>query len=138
MTEVQASETVAIIGAGAMGGAIARRLADVGCSVRAYDPNEAQVAALRSYNVVSTRSIAEVVEGVRFVITCLPNGTVLRSVVGEIVSSLSRHTVEKPLVLDCSTVAPSESFAAYSELRSIGVDFVDMPVGRTTDDCDSF
>lgn len=71
-------------------------------------------------------------KGAEFVITMLPNGDLVRSVLfGEqgICESLSPQS----LVIDMSTIHPLQTDKLIADMRAKGFDMMDCPVGRTSD-----
>ncbi|MDE3081438.1 MAG: NAD(P)-binding domain-containing protein, partial [Paracoccaceae bacterium] len=62
------TKAVALIGAGAMGGAIGARLVATGTPLRVFDLDPAKVAALTEQGAEAAASAAEAARGVRAVI----------------------------------------------------------------------
>ena len=65
------SQCIALIGAGAMGGAIGTRLLETGARLRVFDLDPDKVAALVAKGAEATASAAEAAQGAEAVITSL-------------------------------------------------------------------
>ena len=74
-------QTVAVIGAGRMGGPMALNLARAGFAVSAYDASPAQLEALARQGVAAADSAQAAASAARAIITMLPNDDVLQQVV---------------------------------------------------------
>ena len=77
---MSAGEQVLVVGLGNMGGAIARRLADVGRPVHGFDLNAAAVAAAADGGVTPVTSLAEGLSACSVVLTSLPDPRAVRAV----------------------------------------------------------
>ncbi len=73
--------TVAVLGTGIMGAAMARNLAAAGLRTTAWDRSASATAPLPASGVIVAASPADAVRGARAVITMLPTGDVTESVV---------------------------------------------------------
>lgn len=128
--------TVAFIGLGQMGFAMASNVMQKGNTCRLYDINTKVVADLTAKfgdKAVGCSSPAEAAEGAEFIITMLPNGTLVNSVVfGEkgIASTMGRDA----LMIDMSTISPFESDAIRKAMSEHGLEMMECPVGRTSAD----
>lgn len=123
------TERVALVGAGALGGAVAERLLATDYNLHAFDPDPAIRAQPRLSRVKWGTSIGRTVAGCGIVLTCLPDGPTVEQVMEE----LALHVQAGGVVVDLSTVLPATSRGAASKLATRGIDFVDAPVGRTTE-----
>lgn len=122
--------TIAFIGLGNMGGPMAANLVRAGHPVRGFDVIEAAQRTAVDNGVDVRASAAEVAEGADVVITMLPNGSLVRKVIQEILPVLEGRDV---LFVDSSTVAVSESRDNAELVTSAGHRFIDAPVsGGTT------
>lgn len=124
--------TVGFIGLGQMGRPMARNLARGGHTVRVFDSSAAAVEGLVAEGAVGCASPAECAKGAEVVITMLPNGDIVRSVLfGDqgVVGAISKDAV----VIDMSTIHPAQTDAIAADLKARGIAFVDAPVGRTSD-----
>ena len=125
MTE--SSATVAVLGTGIMGAAMARNLLAAGMQVRVWNRSREKAEPLAQDGATVAASPAEAAEGAGFVLTMLPEAGVIEEVaVGEdgALSTLSGDGVW----LQMSTVGIEghERLAALAQER--GVPYVDAPV----------
>jgi len=122
---------VAFIGLGTMGIAMARNIIEGGHSVVGFDTNAKAVAAHIANGGESASSPAAAADGARIVITMLPTGDVVKSVLLDdtgILETLEPDT----LVIDMSTINPSETDAIRATLSAQSIRMIDAPVGRTS------
>jgi 3-hydroxyisobutyrate dehydrogenase len=116
---------VALIGLGKMGVPMAFRLAQAGYAVRGYDASSAARARFpATAGVAVTDDIGQAIGGARAVITMLPDGKIVRSVVDAIRPRLARGTV----VIDMSSSEPLGTRALGDALAAAGIRFIDAPV----------
>ena len=117
---------VGYIGLGIMGRPLAKHLVNAGFDLMVSDINPEPVKELVAMGA-TTGSYAEIGEQCEVVITILPNGAIVQSVLfgeGGIASTLKPGS----LVIDHSSVTPVDSRECYDKLKEKGVDFVDAPV----------
>jgi 3-hydroxyisobutyrate dehydrogenase len=117
---------VGFIGLGAMGGALAARLAgQVELYVLDLDP--ARVAQACAAGAQAARSTAQIAGKCEVVITCLPTSAHVKSVVsGE--AGLGAALAPGSLVIDCTSGAPGVTRELAAELGKRGIGFIDAPV----------
>ena len=124
------AKRVAFVGLGNMGGGMAANLVKGGFEVNAFDLSETATAQAKENgcNVVSS-AIAAVV-GVDFVVTMLPNGSIVESVyIGDgKTAGLLDAIPNTALILDCSTIAPTNARAVGTAASAKTLRFVDAPV----------
>ena len=110
---------IGFIGLGNMGAPMAHNLAKAGFEVVGFDTQDVKVDLIK---IVSTSK--ECVSNSDVVITMLPNGEILKSVVAEII----QHMKHESIFLDCSTidVESAKSVAEISE--GYGIIPLDAPV----------
>ncbi|GBD15290.1 2-(hydroxymethyl)glutarate dehydrogenase [bacterium HR26] len=116
---------VAVLGAGIMGSAVARNLLRAGLGVRVWSRTRSRAELLQRDGAQVAASPAEAAQGVDFLITLLPDASVIEEVVGkDVLASLASGGVW----LQMSTVG----IAGCERLRRIaaesGVAYVDAPV----------
>lgn len=105
------------IGLGAMGGAIARRLAQAGVSLHVYDPDPARREALASLGAVAQPSARAVADAASVVFACLPSAEVSRKVAAEAAAGQAigvyaeMSTIGRQAVLDIAATMAAESVA---------------------------
>ena len=122
---MQAPSSIAVIGAGRMGGPIARNLA-VGHDVTAYDPDPAAMQACAAAGVSPADSATEAARGVDLVITSLPLPEHVTAAVDEILHVLAPGTI----VMDVSTIDPATAATLEARLEEAGHHFVACPLGK--------
>ena len=117
---------VGFIGLGIMGRPMAKNLIKGGVDLMVSDLNQEAVADVVAAGAQSG-TYAEIGAACDFIITILPNGAIVQSVLfdeGGVASTLTAGKV----VCDMSSVMPTESQTCYKKLKEIGVGFVDAPV----------
>lgn len=123
---------IAFIGLGQMGSPMASNLLRQGHQLSVFDVNADAVQRLVEKGAQPARSPAQAAQGAEFVITMLPNGDLVRSVLlGEdgVCESLSPQA----LVIDMSTIHPLQTDKLIADLHARGFAMMDVPVGRTSD-----
>ena len=124
---------IAFIGLGTMGLGMARNLINRGHSVVGFDPSGTALNNHLLNGGETAASPAEAAAGAEIVITILPNGTIVRHAIFDEGGAV--HGMEADaLLIDMSTIRPSETDSIRADLAAQGFDMVDAPVGRTSDD----
>ncbi|MGQ0565338.1 MAG: NAD(P)-dependent oxidoreductase [Gemmobacter sp.] len=119
--------TVALIGAGAMGGAIGARLADTGTALRVFDLDPARVAVLVAMGAVACATAAEAAMGAKAVILSLNAAHIVRvAVFGP--GGVAEGTEPGTLVIDMSSIDPASTRALAAEAAARGLNWVDSPL----------
>ena len=117
------SRSVGVVGVGAMGGAIANRLADQGWSVFIFDTNSATYANVEAESIVPCGSVSELARSCDVVLTCLPSANA-SLIVGRQISDVCRPTV----LVEMSTVGPETLHRLADILAPSGVGLLDAPI----------
>ncbi|HEX8373615.1 MAG TPA: NAD(P)-dependent oxidoreductase [Geminicoccaceae bacterium] len=114
-----AGTTVGVIGLGAMGAPVARRLAAAGHRLLVHDTSPAAAASVPGAAVAA--SVGEVVEGAGLLLTCLPSPEAVEAVYAE---------VAKPGLVagDLSTIDPELARRLHASLAERGVAFAECPM----------
>ena len=123
---------IAFIGLGQMGSPMASNLLKQGHQLSVFDVNPDAVQRLVEKGAQPASSPAQAANGAEFVITMLPNGDLVRSVLfgaQGICESLSPQA----LVIDMSTIHPLQTDKLITDMRAKGFDMMDCPVGRTSE-----
>jgi 3-hydroxyisobutyrate dehydrogenase and related beta-hydroxyacid dehydrogenases len=123
---------IAFIGLGQMGAPMASNLLNAGHQLHVCDVNPEAVKTLVAKGAQAASTPANAAEAAEFVITMLPNGDLVRSVLfGEngVCESLKRDA----LVIDMSTIHPLQTDKLIAEMQARGFSMMDVPVGRTSD-----
>jgi 2-hydroxy-3-oxopropionate reductase len=121
------SEKIALIGAGAMGGAIGTRLLKTENSLTVFDLDSERVAALTAKGAVAAGSAAEASRDVDFVITSLNASHIVeRAVFGE--GGIAHGAARGTVIIDMSSIAPDATRDFAKRAAEIGLAWVDSPL----------
>ena len=121
------SLSVALIGAGAMGGAIGTRLLETGNALRVFDLDPEKVAGLVEKGGVAGGSAAEAARDADFVITSLNSSRIVEiAAFGEagIVEGAKKGT----LIIDMSSIEPDMTRRFATQAKEAGLGWVDSPL----------
>lgn len=118
------TRTIAFIGLGNMGGPMAANLVAAGYTVQGFDVTEPAKEAAQAAGVKVKQSVAEAAEGAGVVITMLPNGKLVASVMEEAIAALTAPA----LFVDSSTIAVGEAQANAQTAATAGHRYIDAPV----------
>ncbi|MGI5888585.1 MAG: 2-hydroxy-3-oxopropionate reductase [Oscillospiraceae bacterium] len=117
---------VGFIGLGIMGRPMAKNLLKAGIQLMVSDLNQEAVNNVAACGA-EAGSYADIGKSCDIVITMLPNGAIVQSVLfGE--NGVAGTLTKGKLVCDMSSVTAKESQTCYNKLKEIGVGFVDAPV----------
>ena len=122
-----ASETVAIIGLGIMGGAIARSLVKEGHAVRGFDLNPECMAALTGAGGTAASSALEAAQGAAVVLTSLPSVGALDMTVTALLAVPRAGLV----VAELSTLPIPDKERCRDRLAAQGIAMLDCPLSGT-------
>ncbi len=118
---------VGFIGLGIMGRPKAKNLVKAGYELVVFDFNKEAVADLVSCGAASAESGKEVASQVDVVITMVPNSPHVRAaVLGE--NGVAEGAKPGLVVIDMSSIDPTESKAIGAELAKQGIEMMDCPV----------
>ena len=109
---------IAFIGLGNMGAPMAKNLIEAGHDVTGYD------TAVAPDGIAMAQTAQAAVQDAEVVITMLPNGSILRSVAGQIHPHMAKGAVH----LDCSTVDVTSARNVAQSAEAVGLAAVDAPV----------
>lgn len=121
------TKTVALVGAGAMGGAIGARLLATGTALAVYDRDAEKVAALARRGAVPAASAAAAAAGAGTVILSLNAAAIVRAAVfgpGGVAEGAARGT----LVIDMSSIDPASTRSLAEDAAAHGLRWVDSPL----------
>jgi 3-hydroxyisobutyrate dehydrogenase len=121
---------VTVVGAGALGAAMAARLGETGYRVRLWNrtPERARVAADGADGVAAVGSLTEALSGASFVLTLLRDGPAVAEVMGPALAGLDSGAVW----VQASTVGPEHAAELAATAAAQGVSFLDAPVSGST------
>lgn len=118
---------VGFIGLGIMGRPMSKNLVKAGHEVVVFDFNKEAVADLASCGAKGAESSKEVAQQCDVVITMVPNSPHVRAaVLGP--NGVAEGAHEGSVVIDMSSIDPTESKAIGAELAKLGIDMLDAPV----------
>ncbi len=118
---------VALIGAGAMGGAIGARLLATGTRLAVFDPDADKRAALVALGATAATSAAKAARGAEAVILSLNVPAIVRAAVfGP--AGVAEGAAKGTLVIDMSSIDPTATVALAADAASRGLRWVDSPL----------
>ena len=121
------TQTLALIGAGAMGGAIGARLLATGRALSVFDLDPAKVAALVALGAKASPSAAVAAQGAFAVILSLNAPHIVRAAVfGP--AGVAEGAAPGTLIIDMSSIDPEATKALAAEATARGLHWVDSPL----------
>ncbi|SDK22819.1 2-hydroxy-3-oxopropionate reductase [Aliiruegeria lutimaris] len=118
---------VALIGAGAMGGAIGTRLVETGCNLTVFDLDLEKVAVLTEKGASAASSAAEAAAASDFVITSLNAAKIVEiAVFGP--QGVAEGAKPGTLIIDMSSIDPEATKALAVKAAEAGLRWVDSPL----------
>lgn len=120
--------TVAVIGVGIMGSAIATRLLERGWTLHAFDPDRQKLATLQALGAHAAASAAAAAAASRFVITSLNSAAIVRAAVfGP--DGAAQGLAAGQLLVDMSSIDPASTRSLGQDLAAAcGAGWVDAPL----------
>lgn len=111
------------IGLGIMGGPMARRLLAAGHEVALWSHTKGKAEAVGEGACATPREVAERSECIFIIVgdTAMSRDVIFGP------EGLVQSATKGTTIVDCSTIAPSESRAMAKELEALGIDFLDAP-----------
>ncbi len=122
-----AKDSVAFIGVGRMGSAMASRLMQAGYRLRVHDASPRATRPLADAGAAVDASAADAARQAAVVLLSLPTPDVVRGVITGSGGVLEGALAET-LVVDLSTVGPVTARAMEAACEDVGVQFLDAPV----------
>ncbi|MEP4379387.1 MAG: NAD(P)-dependent oxidoreductase [Alphaproteobacteria bacterium] len=119
------------IGAGKMGGPMSRRVVGAGATLRAFDPDAANLQAVAAAGGHAAASNQDAIVDAEIVVSMIPNDAVLKAITigdGGIFASLAPGTV----YVDMSTVSPQASAEVAVAAKTAGIEYLRAPVSGST------
>ena len=126
---------VGFVGLGRMGRPMASNLCRKGFRLRVNDVSTAAMDELALLQARPCSTLAELAEGSDVVVTMLPNSAVVREVL-TMEGGVLAHARPGTTILDMSTIDPDTTDALAAHARTLGMGFVDAPVGRLASHAD--
>ncbi|MGP4099869.1 NAD(P)-dependent oxidoreductase [Nonomuraea sp. KM90] len=121
--------TVAVLGTGLMGAAMARRMAGQGLDVRAWNRSADKVRALAPWDVTVADSVEEAVRDADAVLTTLPTGDVVASLAARFLPAMPAEAVW----LQMSTVGGTWAERLLRQATEAGRRMIDSPVSGSSE-----
>lgn len=119
--------TIALIGAGAMGGAIGARLVETGTRLVVYDRDPAKVAELVAKGAAGAESAADAARVARAAILSLNSPAIVRAAVfGP--AGVADGAAKGTLIIDMSSIDPEATKALANDAAERGLRWVDSPL----------
>ena len=120
--------SVAVVGVGVMGGAIATRLLETGATVIVFDRDDMKTRALTEKGARPVASAADAARGTPFVITSLNSAKIVESAVFGPEGVASAANAET-LLIDMSSIDPDSTRALAARFReTTGGRWIDCPL----------
>lgn len=121
------SQSIALIGAGAMGGAIGTRLLETGHALRVFDLDTEKVDALVAKGATAAKSAADAAKGATAVITSLNASRIVGlAAFGE--NGISDGAAPGTLIIDMSSIDPEATREFAKTAADKGLGWVDAPL----------
>lgn len=121
------NEKIALIGAGAMGGAIGTRLLETGNSLTVFDLDLVKVAQLAKLGATAATSAAQASSDVDFVITSL-NATHIVEIAAFGKDGIIEGARSGTVIIDMSSIAPDVTRKFAQMAKENGMAWVDSPL----------
>lgn len=118
---------IAVIGLGAMGGAMAATLHKSGWDVTGFDPSEAARAAAAQTGIATTANLEELA-GTPYAVLSLPAASIVETTVPQLLAAPGTVAI-----IDTTTSEPATSKLMASLAEAQGAAFVDAPVSGGRD-----
>ena len=121
---------IAVLGTGMMGLPMARRLAQAGHEVHAWNRTRAKAEPLAADGVTIHDHAADAVRGVDMAVSLLENG----AIVGEVLftQGVAAAMPKGALFIDMASIQPREAREHAGKLQALGVQHLDAPVSGGT------
>lgn len=122
---------IAFLGIGLMGRPQARHILEAGYDLTAWNRTRAKAEALEPHGAKVADNAKKAAEGADVVITMLENGPVVGEVLfGE--NGAIQSLIPGSMVIDMSSIRPSEAKEHAAKLADAGIGYVDAPVSGGT------
>ncbi len=121
------TDRIALIGAGAMGGAIAARLVATGTHLVVFDLDPAKLAPLVAAGATAAASASAAATGARAVILSLNAPHIVRAAVFG-ASGVAEGAAPGTLIIDMSSIDPEATRALAADADAKGLHWVDSPL----------
>jgi 2-hydroxy-3-oxopropionate reductase len=121
------TDKIALIGAGAMGGAIGARLLATGTRLSVFDLDPAKVAPLVAAGAAAAASAADAAKGARAVILSLNAPHIVRAAIFG-AGGVAEGAAPGTLIIDMSSIDPEATKTIAADAAAKGLAWVDSPL----------
>ena len=128
--DIQPSLRIAVLGIGMMGQPMARRLCQAGHAVSVWNRDRSKAERLLDAGARVAASPAEAVAGADCVVTLLTDGAAVADVLFE--QGAAAAMAPGALLIDMSSIMPSQAREHASRLQALGLHHLDAPVSGGT------
>jgi len=118
-------ETIALLGTGLLGGAVAERLHHSGLSIIAYNRTASKTHALRSQGIVIAEHPEDAVAQANGIILVLTDAAAIRSL---LLNPPCARRLSGKTVIQMGTIGPDESLALQRDVGDFGAEYCEAPV----------
>lgn len=130
---VSGRDTVALLGAGALGTAIGKRLLQLGFSVRVYNRTFQKTTDLVKEGASAFPTARETAKGADLVLSVVTDSEALQSVLFDINGALEQRYKPK-ILIDIGTHLPATIINVANRVERQGISFVEAPVTGSVHD----
>jgi len=123
---VNATLSIGVIGFGVMGSNMAKNLSRIGYRVLGYSRTQAKVEETSDAGVISSRP-EEIARECSVLLTAVSDGQAVNEVLFG-ARGVAPLLASDSLIIDTSTIAPSEAESLHAQCKDAGLLFVDAPV----------
>lgn len=121
------SHKIALIGAGAMGGAIGTRLLETGNTLKVFDLDSEKVGALVAKGAIAAKTAADAARDVEFVITSLNASRIVDlAAFGD--NGIATGAEKGTIIVDMSSIEPDATQGFAKRAAEHGLSWVDSPL----------
>ncbi len=124
--------SIGFIGLGSIGKPMAANLITAGYKVRVHTRSRIAEKDEILKGSIRCSSPREVAENTSIIFTCLTDAVAVENVIfGP--SGINQNENDKLIIIDCSTISPSEAISISHRLEKKGIEFIDAPVTGGTE-----
>ena len=127
-------DSIGLIGAGALGSAVARRLTDLNLKVRVFNRSPEKLIPLIRLGVAPCATALAATETAAILLTAVTDSAALDAVLFGADGALARRPRRQLTVIDIGTHAPAQLTALAEKVTGLGMNFVEAPVTGSVHD----
>ena len=121
---------LAFLGTGLMGGPMCARLLKAGCALNVWNRTRSKAEPLAAHGAEVVDTAAACARGADIVFIMLENGAVVEDVLFS--QGVAAALLPSSIVVDMSSIAPSEAIGIAARLGGLSLKFLDAPVSGGT------